>query len=197
MGMFSAKQLTEMAIGLEKSGHRFLWVVRNPPADNTKQSVSGVAEEPNLHELLPQDFSDRTTDRGMVVKSWAPQVAVLNHDSVGGFVTHCGWNSILEAICAGVPMLAWPLYAEQKMNKASLVEEMKVALPVEELEDGLVSAEELEKRVRELMESDSGKQVRERILVFRNEVDPSMERDGSSVSALAKFIDQIRVSPVA
>ncbi|GKU89228.1 hypothetical protein SLEP1_g3394 [Rubroshorea leprosula] len=197
MGMLSAKQLMEMAIGLENSGHGFLWVVRNPPADNTKQSVSGVAEEPNLDELLPQGFLDRTRDRGMVVMSWAPQVAVLNHDSVGGFVTHCGWNSILEAICAGVPMLAWPLYAEQKMNKASLVEEAKVALPLDELEDGLVSAGELEKRVRELMESDTGKQVRERILTFRNEVGPSMEKDGSSVTALAKFIDQIQVSSVA
>ncbi|KAI8564906.1 hypothetical protein RHMOL_Rhmol03G0219200 [Rhododendron molle] len=99
------EQLMEMAIGLEKSGHRFLWVVRSPPADGETKSFSA---EPDLDVLLPNGFLDRTRGRGLVVKKWAPQVAVLSHDSVGGFVTHCGWNSILEALSAGVPMVAWP-----------------------------------------------------------------------------------------
>ena len=58
----------------------------------------------------------------MVVKNWAPQPAILSHESVGGFVSHCGWNSVLEAVVAGVPLVAWPLYAEQKMNRVYLVE---------------------------------------------------------------------------
>ena len=95
------------------------------------------------------------------MKSWAPQVEVLNHDSVGGFVTHCGWNSVLEAVCAGVPMVAWPLYAEQRLNRVLLVEEMKLALSIDESENGFVTGNEVEKRVRELMESE-GKLVRER-----------------------------------
>lgn len=78
----------------------------------------------------------------------------VGHDSVGGFVTHCGWNSVLESICTGVPMVAWLLYAEQKLNKILLLEELKLALPVNESENGLVSAEEVEKRVRELMETE-------------------------------------------
>ncbi|XP_075647553.1 anthocyanidin 5,3-O-glucosyltransferase-like [Castanea sativa] len=98
MGLFSAKQLKEMAMGLENSGQRFLWVVRNPPPDNEK--------EPNLDELMPKGFFERTKDKGFVVKQWAPQVEVLSHESVGGFVTHCGWNSVLEAISVGVPMVA-------------------------------------------------------------------------------------------
>uniref|UniRef100_A0A2N9ED62 Glycosyltransferase n=1 Tax=Fagus sylvatica TaxID=28930 RepID=A0A2N9ED62_FAGSY len=139
MGSFSAKQLKEMAVGLENSGQRFLWVVRNPPLDKEK--------DPNLDELLPKGFLERTKDRGFVVKQWAPQVAVLSHDSVGGFVTHCGWNSVLEAVWCGVPMIGWPLYAEQRLNKVVLVEETKVGLGLNELENGFVSAAELEKRV--------------------------------------------------
>ena len=104
-GTFSPAQLKEIANGLERSGKRFLWVVKNPP--------SAVAADVDLEGLMPEGFMDRSKDRGMVVKSWAPQVAVLNHPSVGGFVTHCGWNSVLEAVVAGVPMVAWPLYAEQ------------------------------------------------------------------------------------
>ena len=100
-GLFPANQLVEMAMALENSGHRFLWVVRDPPA--------GPAQKEDLNQILPEGFLERTKDRGLVVRSWAPQVAILSHDSVGGFVTHCGWNSVLEAVCGGVPMLAWPL----------------------------------------------------------------------------------------
>ncbi|XP_010548938.1 PREDICTED: UDP-glycosyltransferase 88A1 isoform X2 [Tarenaya hassleriana] len=95
LGLFSEEQLKEIAVGLERSGHRFLWVVRNPPGLPNRT-------EPDLESLLPEGFLDRTGDRGLVVKSWAPQVAVLNHKAVGGFVTHCGWNSILESICAAI-----------------------------------------------------------------------------------------------
>ncbi|XP_030933133.1 anthocyanidin 5,3-O-glucosyltransferase-like [Quercus lobata] len=179
MGLFSAKQLREMAVGLENSGQRFLWVVRNPPPDNEK--------EPNLEEFLPKGFLERIKDKGFVVKQWAPQVEVLSHESVGGFVTHCGWNSVLEAINVGVPMVAWPLYAEQRLNRVFLVEEMKVALGLKEMEDGLVSAEELEKRVRELFESEVGKEVRERVLGFRDEAMVAQKEGGSSHVALAKL----------
>ena len=82
LGSFSEKQVKEIVVGLENSGQRFLWVVRNPPPNTDK--------DPNLDELLPMGFLERTKDKGFVVKQWAPQVAVLSHDSVGGFVTHCG-----------------------------------------------------------------------------------------------------------
>lgn len=92
--MFSEEQLKEIAVGLEKSGERFLWVVRNPPELQNQT-------EPDLESLLPEGFLNSTKNRGMVVKSWAPQVPVLNHKALGGFVTHCGWNSVLESVCAG------------------------------------------------------------------------------------------------
>ncbi|KAM0003275.1 putative UDP-glucuronosyl/UDP-glucosyltransferase [Helianthus debilis subsp. tardiflorus] len=142
------------------SGVRFLWVVRSRPS-NKKEDRFLPPPQPDLDVLLPEGFSERTKDRGLVVKKWAPQVAVLNRKSMDGFVTHYGWNSVLEAVCAGVPMVAWSLYAEQKFNKVVLRDEMKLVLPMDESEGGLVTAMEVEKRVRQLMEGEEGKVVRE------------------------------------
>nr|GMD02276.1 UDP-glycosyltransferase 88B1 [Ipomoea batatas] len=177
-GSFKDDQLKEMAVALENSGHRFLWVVRNR------------ASERDLNAVLPEGFLERTEERGLVVKSWAPQGAILNHGSVGGFVTHCGWNSLLEALLAGVPMVAWPLYAEQRLNKAFMVEEMRVALPLAESEDRFVYAAELEKRVREMMESESkgGMAIRERVMAFRDAAKAAVKENGSSHIALAKLL---------
>nr|ACB56925.1 glycosyltransferase UGT88A9 [Pilosella officinarum] len=189
LGLFSSDQLREIGIGLEMSGHRFLWVVRCPPSDN-KSDRFQPPPEPDLNDLLPEGFLDRTVDRGLVVKSWAPQVAVLNHESVGGFVTHCGWNSVLEAVSAGVPMVAWPLYAEQKVNKVVLVEEMKLALQMEESDGGKVTATEVEKRVRELMESsEEGKGVRQMVKMRKEEAATALSDGGSSRLALAKLVE--------
>ncbi|XP_023739059.2 UDP-glycosyltransferase 88B1 [Lactuca sativa] len=112
-GVLKKEQLKEIAIGLEKSEQRFLWVVRDPPP--------GGGKEVGLDAILPDGFKGRIGDKGMVVKNWAPQPVILSHESVGGFVRHCGWNSVLEAVVAGVPLVAWPLYAEQKMNRVYLV----------------------------------------------------------------------------
>ncbi|KAF5790541.1 putative UDP-glucuronosyl/UDP-glucosyltransferase, UDP-glycosyltransferase family [Helianthus annuus] len=187
LGVFSSEQLKEIAKGLEMSGVRFLWVVRSPPS-NKKEDQFLPPPEPDLDVLLPEGFSERTKDRGLVVKKWAPQVAVLNHKSVGGFVTHCGWNSVLEAVCAGVPMVAWPLYAEQKFNKVVLRDEMKLVLPMDESEGGLVTAMEVEKRVRQLMEGEEGKVVREVAKVRKEEAAMAVSDGGSSRMALSKLI---------
>ncbi|CAJ2666192.1 unnamed protein product [Trifolium pratense] len=178
MGRFSKAQLNEIAIGLEKSGKRFLWVVRSD-ADLEKLS---------LDELLPKGFLERTKEKGMVVRNWAPQGAILSHDSVGGFVTHCGWNSVLEAVCVGVPMIAWPLYAEQRLNRLFMVEEMKVALKLNE-SNGFVSGTELDDRVKELMESDRGKEIRERILKMKISAKNARGGGGSSLVELKKLGD--------
>ncbi|WCJ29025.1 UDP-glycosyltransferase 88B1 [Euphorbia peplus] len=176
----SARQLKEIAIGLEKSEIRFVWVIRNPPEED--------GEEPNLEKLLPEGFLERNKEKGMVVKSWAPQHAILNHGSVGGFVTHCGWNSILESICSGVPMLAWPLYAEQKMNKLFLVEDMRLGLPVTISEDGLVNAGELEERLIELMKLEKGNVLRKHVMDTREAAMKAVRDGGSSALAIHRLI---------
>ena len=192
LGLFSEEQLKEIAVGLERSGQRFLWVVRSPPSKDPSRRFL-APPEPDLNSLLPDGFLDRTKERGLMVKSWAPQVAVLNHASVGGFVTHCGWNSVLEAVCAGVPMVAWPLYAEQRFNRVVLVEEMKLAFPMEESEEGFVTATEVEKRVRELMESEEGRNtLRLRIMAMKEAAETAMSDGGSSRTALTKLVKSWR-----
>ncbi|KAJ4979696.1 hypothetical protein NE237_010476 [Protea cynaroides] len=190
-GVFPAKQIAEIAAGLEKSGQRFLWVVRSPPVHDSGNRISlSATDDFDLESVMQEGFLDRTRDRGLVVKSWAPQVEVLNHESVGGFVTHCGWNSVLEAVCAGVPMLAWPLYAEQELNKVALVEEMKVAMPMEAAEeDGFVDAAEVEKQIRALMESEEGKKMKDRCREMREKALAAWAEDGSSKTALTKLAE--------
>ncbi|KAJ1689582.1 hypothetical protein LUZ63_013737 [Rhynchospora breviuscula] len=183
MGTFSLEQLKEMAIGLEKSSHRFLWVVRDP---------INMFEEPNLDLLLPKGFLDRTKDRGMVVKSWAPQVEVLLHDAIGGFVTHCGWNSILEAITAGVPMVCWPLYAEQRMIRKYLAEELKVAGSIEGHDKELVQANAVETKIRWLMESNDAKELRNRIAVVKDKARDAVMEGGPSWQAFWNLTSSLK-----
>ncbi|XP_042477935.1 UDP-glycosyltransferase 88F4-like [Macadamia integrifolia] len=186
-GVFPAKQISEIAEGLERSGQRFLWVVRSPPTDSGKRSSLSATDDFDLDAVMPEGFLDRTRDKGQVVKSWAPQVEVLSRESVGGFVTHCGWNSVLEAVCAGVPMLAWPLYAEQEVNKEVLVEDMKLATPMEAAEDGIVVAAEVEKRVKALIDSDEGAEMRERSREIREKALAAWAEGGSSKTAFTNL----------
>ncbi|XP_047319598.1 UDP-glycosyltransferase 88B1-like [Impatiens glandulifera] len=192
-GAFSAEQLKEIAVGLEKSGQRFLWVVRSPPSKETNDHFL-PRPEPDLDTLLPGGYLERVSGRGMVVKSWAPQVSVLGHESVGAFVTHCGWNSVLEAVLAGVPMVTWPLYAEQRHNKVILVEGLKLALAMmnEEEDGGLVMAETVERRVREIMESEEAKLIRDRVRVARGGALAAMTGEGSSLTGLTKFKESLK-----
>ncbi|KAK9948695.1 hypothetical protein M0R45_004260 [Rubus argutus] len=119
---------TEMAWGLELSQQRFIWVVRPPTTKSADSAFFTSGNGDGDHSsYLPEGFLTRTRDVGMVVPLWAPQVDILGHPSVGGFFSHCGWNSTLESVTNGVPMIAWPLYAEQRMNATLLTEELGVA----------------------------------------------------------------------
>ncbi|XP_044969604.1 UDP-glycosyltransferase 1-like [Hordeum vulgare subsp. vulgare] len=190
LGRFSAKQTREVAAGLEASGQRFLWVVRSPPSDDSSSKKnSEKPPEPDLDDLLPEGFLDRTKGRGLVVKSWAPQRDVLAHDAVGCFVTHCGWNSVLESVMAGVPMLAWPLYAEQRMNAVFLEKEMELAVAMEGYDREMVEAEEVAKKVRWMMDSDGGRVLRERTLTVMRRAEEALLEGGESEATLAGLVD--------
>ncbi|CAL4909233.1 unnamed protein product [Urochloa decumbens] len=185
LGFHTEDQLKEIATGLERSGHRFLWVVRDPPRGNNSFAVYG---EPDLDTLLPEGFLERTNGRGLVVKRWAPQVDVLCHKAVGAFVTHCGWNSVQEGIMAGVPMLCWPLYAEQKMNKVFMVEEFGVGVDVVGWQQGLVKAEEVEVKVRLVLESEQGERLRARVTSLKEAAASAWKDAGSSRAAFGQFL---------
>ena len=68
--------------------------------------------------------------KGLIIRGWAPQVLILDHEAVGGFMTHCGWNSTIESIAAGVPMVTWPLYAEQFCNEKLVKDVLKIGVDV-------------------------------------------------------------------
>nr|URX64886.1 UDPGT6 [Rhodiola crenulata] len=180
-GVFDETQLKEIATGLENSGARFLWVVKNP------KMMTSV--DFDLEALFPDGFLRRTENRGFVTKSWAPQREILTHASIGGFVTHCGWNSVLEAVASGVPMVAWPMYAEQFVNRAVMVESMEMAIGIEEDEKRFVSASEVERKVKELMESEKGRVLRQRSLEMKKMSFEALRDSGPSTAALMKLLD--------
>jgi hypothetical protein len=177
----SKDQLREIAIGLEKSGHRLLWVVRAPPPDDPQEPF-GPCGYPDL-DVLPEGFLERTNARGLIVKLWAPRLDVLHHKATGAFVTHCGWKSVLEGIMVGVPMLCWPLYTEQKMNNVFMVE-YGVGVELAGWQHGLVKAEEVEAKVKMVMESEEGKRVTE----HREAAAIAWKDGGSSQVAFSRFL---------
>ncbi|KAJ4897576.1 UDP-glycosyltransferase 71B7 [Raphanus sativus] len=184
MGGFSEKQAREIAVALERSGHRFLWSL---------QRASPPGEFENLEEVLPEGFFDRTKQIGKVI-GWAPQVAVLAKPAVGGFVTHCGWNSTLESLWFGVPTAAWPLYAEQKFNAFEMVDELGLAVEIRKYWRNdrsveLVTAEEIERAIKCLMKQDS--YVRKRVKEVSEKCHAALMDGGSSQTALNNFIQKV------
>ncbi|GLU00784.1 hypothetical protein SLE2022_181290 [Rubroshorea leprosula] len=194
-GTLSYNQTVELALGLEMSAHRFLWVVKSPNEvanvtffDKANATFFSVNSEKDPSDFLPKGFLERTKGRGLVVSSWAPQAQALSHSSTGGFLTHCGWNSTLESVANGVPLITWPLYAEQKMNAVMLTEDIKVALRPKANENGLVSRNEIARVVRALMEGEDGKKVRYRMNDLKEAAANVLSHDGSSTKALAEVV---------
>ncbi|XP_010534239.1 PREDICTED: UDP-glycosyltransferase 72E2-like [Tarenaya hassleriana] len=193
-GSLTAKQLIELAYGLELSQQRFLWVVR-PPVDGSASAeyftanTGGGNGGDGTPGYLPQGFVARTRNLGLVVPSWAPQAEVLAHVAVGGFLTHCGWNSTLESIVNGIPMITWPLFAEQRMNARLLKEEIGVAVGSEEPSDGcdcfFVSRNEIEGMARKIMAGEEENEMRKKVMMLRNSAENSLSRR-DSLSKLAK-----------
>ena len=121
--------------GTWDSVHLFIWVVKN--CDDKIEERSG---------------------RGLIETGWAPQVLILNHDAFGGFMTHCGWNSCLEGASAALPMIAWPLLAEQFFNEKLPVSVLRIGVSVgakvcsnDEEMMMFVKSEEVKKVVEDVM----------------------------------------------
>nr|VDD28736.1 unnamed protein product [Brassica oleracea] len=179
-GSLTAKLLTELAWGLEQSQQRFVWVVR-PPVDGLScgayLSVNSGGTKDSTPEYLPEGFVTRTSDRGLVVPSWAPQAEVLAHRAVGGFLTHCGWNSTLESVVSGVPMIAWPLFADQFMNAALLSDELGIAVRADSLKEATTRTE-IEAILRKVMAEEEGEEMRRKVKKLRDNAEMSLSSDG-------------------
>jgi UDP:flavonoid glycosyltransferase YjiC (YdhE family) len=169
----SSAQMDEIAAGLRKSGIRFLWVARG--------------ESSRLNE--------RSGDMGLVMP-WCEQLKVLCHFSVGGFWTHCGWNSTLEAVFSGIPMLTFPLVSDQFPNSRRIVEDWKIGRRVKREVQGdqsLMTREEIAEIVQRFMdlESSDGKEMRKRVKELRDLCHRAIAKGGSSDRNLDGFISDI------
>ncbi|KAL9245406.1 hypothetical protein vseg_019066 [Gypsophila vaccaria] len=187
-GTLSYDQLIELAHGLEMSEQRFLWVVRAPNDKAANATYFSTENGRDPLAFLPKGYLNRIKGRGLVVPSWAPQVQVLGHEATSGFLTHCGWNSILESVVHGVSLIAWPLYAEQHMNAVMLNKGLKVALRPKVDEDGLVRRGEISTVVKCLMEGDEGNQIKIRMKELKDSASRVLSVDGSSTKALSEVV---------
>ncbi|CAK9142544.1 unnamed protein product [Ilex paraguariensis] len=144
----SKEEMEEIANGLELSNVNFIWVVRFPLGDETM-----------VEDALPKGFLERVGDTGIVIKGWAPQEKILRHSSIGGFVSHCGWNSVLESMEFGVPIIAMPMQFDQPLN-ARLMVELGVGMEVWRDDSGKLHREEIAKVIREVIVDKRGEAMR-------------------------------------
>ncbi|KAI4381691.1 hypothetical protein MLD38_007744 [Melastoma candidum] len=201
-GTLCIEQMTELAWGLEMSGQRFIWVVRPPTVDQKwgslfKLKKNGLTRlDDGTPEYLPEGFITRTKEQGLVVPLWAPQTQILAHKATGGFFSHCGWNSTLESIVNGVPMICWPLYAEQKMNATMLSEHLGMAVRSKKAgTDRVLPRKVIETMVREVMGRDTaeGKRLRSTVREIQRMANAALEEGGSSYDALSKVVKQCEI----
>ncbi|XP_009777022.1 zeatin O-xylosyltransferase-like [Nicotiana sylvestris] len=177
----SSEQIKELAIGLEKSNQKFIWVVRDV--------LLGEDEEVNI----PNGYEERIEGRGIIVKDWAPQFEILGHSSTGGFLSHCGWNSCMESITMGVPIATWPMSFDQPRNAVLVTNVLKIGIVVKDWEhcEDLVSSTTIENVVRKLMVSSEGNEMRKRAMEFGKKVRESMMDGGISKMEMDSFISHV------
>lgn len=190
-GTLSNEQIIELALGLELSGQNFLWVLRPPNKHGVIDDldIGDQYDDANdvLLKFLPNGFLERTKEKGLVVPYWAPQVEILSHSSIGGFLCHCGWNSTLESIVHGIPLIAWPLFAEQKMNAALLSDGLRVAIRPKVNDKGVIEREEIREVVKNLMVGEEGQGIRERMENLKGDAIDALKENGSSSMTLTQL----------
>lgn len=185
-GSLPREQMHELALGLELSGQRFLWVVRSPSDEGAVNANYYDAEsKKDPLAYLPEGFVERTKEVGLIVPSWAPQIKVLAHEATGGFLVHCGWNSVLESLVHGVPMVAWPLFAEQRQNAVMLTEGIGAAIRVPETK----RKEENAAVVKEIMVGQGkGAEVRAKVAELQKAAAEGLGEGGAATSALDEVV---------
>ncbi|KEH42125.1 putative flavonol 7-O-beta-glucosyltransferase [Medicago truncatula] len=187
------KQLIEFGLGLEATNRPFIWVVR-------KAYMWGEVEK----WLLEDGFEERVKGRGILVKGWVPQVLILSHKAIGAFLTHCGWNSTLEGICGGVPLVTYPMFADQFFNEKLVVQVIESGVRVgaeiavnygdeEEFGDGVqVTRDNVKEAIEKVMGDGEGKsERRERARKYADMAKKAIEKGGSSYINMLKLIEDI------
>ncbi|KAK1570674.1 hypothetical protein Q3G72_005595 [Acer saccharum] len=164
----------ELAMGLELTNRPFLWVVRS---DN------------NSSNDLLQGFKDRVGSRGLIV-SWAPQQQVVQHHSIACVLFHCGWNSTLEALSNGIPLLCWSHFADQFLNEKYICNVWEVGLGFNQADGKIITREEIKNKVEELLGSEKYKA---NALAHKENLRNSIKQGGCSYNNLNSFVEWLQI----
>ncbi|KAI3696725.1 hypothetical protein L6452_29233 [Arctium lappa] len=183
------EQSVELALGLELSNVPFIWFTRH----ETDEFERWISKE---------GYEERIKDRGLIVRGWAPQILILSHHAIGGFMTHCGWNSTLEGISAGIPMVTWPHFAEQFLNERFIIDVLKIGVRIgaevpvsfgeQDKIEVTVKMEDVKKAVEGLMnDEEESKSRRRRAKELGEMAKRAMEDGGSSNLNMTSMIQAI------
>lgn len=167
------EQMEEIARGLEQSNFNFLWVVRE--SEQAK---------------LPTNFINEISEKGLVV-TWSPQLEILKHESIGCFVTHCGFNSVLEAISLGVPMVGMPQWTDQPANAKYVEDVWDVGVRARPDEKGIVKREVLESLIRDVMEGEKGKTIKKKAANWKILAKEAVDEGGTSDRNITEFAAEL------
>lgn len=185
-------QQVELGLGLEESKRPFIWVIRG-----------GYKSEEFEKWLKKDGFEERVKGQGLLIRGWAPQVLILSHPSIGAFLTHCGWNSTLEGICAGVPLVTWPLFAEQFYNEKFIVQISKIGVGVgaqkvvhhgdEEKFGVLVKRDQITEAIDKVMDTENdGEETRKRAQKLAEAAKRAVQEGGSSYVNITLLLEDIK-----
>jgi len=177
----SKDQIRELGDGLAISAYQFLWVV--------KINIVDRDEEDDLYEVLGPELAEKIKKRGLVVKDWVDQNEILAHSSVGGFLSHSGWNSVVEAVLHGVRILAWPQLGDHKIC-AEVMERAGIGLWERSWEWGmetLVRGDQIGEKIKEMMECES---LRVRVATLSGEARRALSESGNRESSFKELINE-------
>lgn len=169
----SVEQIAEICEALRHINNGFLWVVK--PTEESK---------------LPGNFREETSDKGIVV-TWCPQLEVLSHDAVGCFVSHCGWNSTMEAISFGVPVVAIPQFLDQIINAHFVEQVWNVGVVCKADENGFTCGNELEKCIKEVMQGVKGEEIRRNSIRWKELAKEAISEGGNSDKCIDVMISEL------
>ncbi|WCJ21863.1 UDP-Glycosyltransferase superfamily protein [Euphorbia peplus] len=170
----SELQMEEIASALKNSNYYFLWVVRESEV-----------------KTLPTKFVEETSEKGLVV-NWCHQLEVLSHNSIGCFLSHCGWNSTMEALSLGVPVVAMPQFADQTTNAKFVADVWEIGVRVKVDHEGkLVKKEEIERCIKEVMEGEKGEEIRKNSEKWKELANEAIDEGGSSDKNIQDFVAKL------
>ncbi|KAL6529273.1 hypothetical protein OROGR_014896 [Orobanche gracilis] len=171
--------LTELAHGLLLSEVSFLWVIRE-----------GILGDVDADVLLSQGYREELKDRGLIIP-WGNQVKILSNPAIGGFLTHNGWNSTVESIWCGIPMICFPMLFDQPTNRKLVVDEWKVGINL--CDGAVVDRVEVTKKIKRFMREDVSQRLRQQqIGKVRKTMQKALDEGGSSEANLDRFMADLK-----